>query len=126
MHVYRATGFNSHYQYFNYATKTLPNGLGVGGQLEHFGLWIDSAFTCGHSSSTATFDSEQLSHGREFSIEAVEAWLVRPSVRDDGDVGGPKMSALDTNPDAVAMLEMANKTMYSKMVREPQLDYDSD
>ena len=28
----------------NLKQKTMPNGLGMGGQLEYFGLWIDSEF----------------------------------------------------------------------------------
>ncbi|KAJ2556526.1 hypothetical protein EV175_001948 [Coemansia sp. RSA 1933] len=118
--VFRATGFNNHYQYFNYATKTLPNGIGVGGQMGHFGLWIDSSFTRGSSSTAATFESRQLSHSSEFDVDVVEAWLVRPAKRDDDGDSQPKASAVDANPEAVALLEMANRTMYSKMmVREP-------
>jgi hypothetical protein len=33
-------------------------------------------------------------------------------------------SILDKNPDAVALLEMAGRTMYSKQVRDPDLDLD--
>ncbi|KAJ1941009.1 hypothetical protein FBU59_003631, partial [Linderina macrospora] len=117
--VFRTTGFNDHYQYFNYGTKTLPNGLGTGGQMEHFALWIGKDFVTGHSNTSATYDSPQLSVKQEFEIEHVEAWIVRRSEREDVH-GGPKRSALDTNPDAVALLEMANRTMYSKMVREPE------
>ena len=42
--VFDSTPFNSNYQYFNLKQKTMPNGLGMGGQLEYFGLWIDSEF----------------------------------------------------------------------------------
>ena len=44
MGVFDSTPFNSNYQYFNLKQKTMPNGLGMGGQLEYFGLWIDSEF----------------------------------------------------------------------------------
>jgi hypothetical protein len=33
---------------------------------------------------------------------------------------------MDTHPDAVALLEMANRKMYSKDVRSPENIYDSD
>ncbi|KAJ1897246.1 hypothetical protein LPJ66_003484 [Kickxella alabastrina] len=121
--IFRATGFNNHYQYFNYATKTLPNGLGAGGQLGHFGLWIDSGFTRGCSNSAATFGSRQLSTETEFAVDVVEAWLVRPSERLD-EVGGGKGSVLDTNPEAMAFLELANRPMYSKMLPDPVNDSD--
>ncbi|KAJ2381930.1 hypothetical protein GGI23_007474, partial [Coemansia sp. RSA 2559] len=117
--VFHATGFNDHFQYFNYATKTLPNGIGVGGQMGHFGLWIDSNFACGSSNTAATYESRQLSCSSEFDVDVVEAWLVRPAKRDDddddGDTSQPKKSAMDANPEAVAMLEMAGRTMHSKM-----------
>ncbi|KAJ1841745.1 hypothetical protein LPJ73_006015, partial [Coemansia sp. RSA 2703] len=124
--VFRTTGFNNNYQYFNYATKTLPNGLGAGGQLEHFGLWIDSNFTCGSSNSAATFGSEQLSSQREFVIDVIEAWLVRPTDKldDDGPGGAKKQSVLDANPEAAALLELANRKMYSKTLPDPTLDRD--
>ncbi|KAI7820752.1 TLD-domain-containing protein [Kickxella alabastrina] len=118
LNIFRTTGFNNHYQYFNYATKTLPNGLGAGGQLGHFGLWIDSSFTRGCSNPAATFGSQQLSTETEFAVDVVEAWLVRPSERLD-EVGGRKGSVLDTNPEAAAFLELANRPMYSKMLPDP-------
>ncbi|ORX65807.1 TLD-domain-containing protein, partial [Linderina pennispora] len=114
--VFRATGFNDHYQYFNYGTKTLPNGLGVGGQMGNFGLWVDVDFMSGQSCTSATYAAPQLAERSEFEIEHVEAWVVRRSKREDK---GRQRSAMDANPDAVAILEMANRTMYSKMVREP-------
>ncbi|KAI9504327.1 hypothetical protein GGI25_004376 [Coemansia spiralis] len=122
--IFRTTGFNDHYQYFNYATKTLPNGLGVGGQMGHFGLWIDSDFMHGCSNTAATFESKQLSTRAEFDIDTIEVWLVKPSKHLDEIDGSDKTkkSAMDANPDAVALLEMANRTMYSKMVREPEKD----
>ncbi|KAJ1841741.1 hypothetical protein LPJ73_006017, partial [Coemansia sp. RSA 2703] len=125
--VFRTTGFNNNYQYFNYATKTLPNGLGAGGQLKHFGLWIDSNFTCGSSNSAATFGSEQLSSQRDFVIDVIEAWLVRPTDRldDDGPGGAKKQSVLDANPEAAALLELANRKMYSKTLPDPTFDCDN-
>ncbi|KAJ2892410.1 hypothetical protein IWW38_003234 [Coemansia aciculifera] len=110
--VYRTTGYNDHYQYLNYARETLPNGLGVGGQMEHFGLWIDCGFVNGSSSSTATYDSPQLSVHRDFAIGSIEAWVVCASTN-AGSSGEKTKAAVVANPDAVALLEMANRPMYS-------------
>ncbi|KAJ2603869.1 hypothetical protein H4R99_002166 [Coemansia sp. RSA 1722] len=120
LEVYRSSGFNDHYQYFNYGTKTLPNGLGAGGQMGHFGLWIESAFVSGSSDSAATFESGQLSSSRDFGIDCIEAWLVRPTERLDEDVGAQK-SVLETNAEAAALLELANKKFYSKTVPPDQV-----
>ncbi|KAJ2850918.1 hypothetical protein IWW36_001544 [Coemansia brasiliensis] len=123
--IYKTTGFNDHYQYFNYSTKTLPNGLGIGGQMGHFGLWIDCNFTSGHSNSAATFGSQPLSTLTEFTIDAVEVWLVRPTQRLDADDElGMQKSVVESNPEAAAMLEMANRTMYSKDLPSSRSDMD--
>ncbi|KAJ2882831.1 hypothetical protein H4R27_003171 [Coemansia aciculifera] len=119
--VYRATGFNDNYQYLNYAMQTLPNGLGIGGQLEHFGLWIDSGFANGSSNPTATYDSPQLSTQYDFTIGSIEAWLVRASsTASDSSSGQAKVSAVVANPEAVALLEMANRPMYSAPIHRSE------
>ncbi|KAJ1643003.1 hypothetical protein J3B02_002243 [Coemansia erecta] len=123
LEIFRSSGFNDHFQYFNYGTKTLPNGLGAGGQLGHFGLWIDSGFVTGSSDAAATFESRQLSSLRDFEIDAIEAWLVRPTERlDEDDTAGAQKSAMETNPEAAALLELANRKMYSKTVPDQDVD----
>ncbi|KAJ1678280.1 hypothetical protein EV182_004390 [Spiromyces aspiralis] len=124
MDVFRSSGINQHYQYFNYGTRTLPNGLGVGGQMEYFGLWIDTNFHTGHSYPGATFASKQLSSSREFEIDVLEAWLVRSTDKEYDE--GPARSILDTNPEAMAFLEMANRQIYSNLVRDPAGDSHND
>jgi hypothetical protein len=48
-------------QYFNIKQKTMPNGLGMGGQLEYFGFWIDSEFGLVRTApSCTTFYSPQV------------------------------------------------------------------
>ncbi|KAJ2033611.1 hypothetical protein GGI01_002204 [Coemansia sp. RSA 376] len=119
--VYRATGFNDNYQYLNYAMQTLPNGLGIGGQLEHFGLWIDSGFVNGSSNPTATYDSPQLSTQYDFAIGSIEAWVVRASsTASDSSSGQTKVSAVVANPEAAALLEMANRPMYSAPIHRSE------
>ena len=51
-------------------------------------------------------------------------WQVHPSMIEREDT--PKHSAMDTHSDAVALLEMANRKMYSKDVRAPENVYDSE
>ncbi|RKO82995.1 TLDc domain-containing protein, partial [Blyttiomyces helicus] len=70
--LYRPTSYNTNYQYFNYAMATLPNGLGFGGQMEYFGLWIDASFESGHSKAhprSSTYGNLRLSGREEFSID---------------------------------------------------------
>ena len=54
-------GYKYPLQYFNLKQKTMPNGLGQGGQLEYFGYWLDSQFGVVRTSpSCSTFHSPQL------------------------------------------------------------------
>ncbi|ORY02243.1 TLD-domain-containing protein [Basidiobolus meristosporus CBS 931.73] len=128
LRVYSTSRYNENFQYFNVGTKTLPNGFGMGGQYEYFGLWINSDFETGHSRAgpfCSTYNSPQLSHSEYFDIDEVEVFCVREIERDP-NLLPPKRSAMDTNADAVAILEMANRKMYSKDLREPDLGLDSD
>ncbi|KAJ3036007.1 hypothetical protein HDV00_003142 [Rhizophlyctis rosea] len=126
MRIYRPTGINQNYQYFNHGMHTLPNGIGFGGQLNYFGLWIDSSFERGHSRGnprSTTYDNPQLSGTEEFEIDFVEAWLIKPKEVDDRLVDTKnKGSILSSNPEAEAILEMSGRTMHSKAYREPVRD----
>ncbi|KAG0293279.1 hypothetical protein BGZ96_003045 [Linnemannia gamsii] len=126
--IYRPNeGINSNFQYLDSGTKTLPNGIGFGGQLRYFGLWLASDFHTGHSAAEplcSTFQSPRLSKQQNFKLEEMEVWQVHPSTIERDDL--PKHSAMDTHPDAVALLEMANRKMYSKDVRAPENIYDDD
>ncbi|KAF9149159.1 hypothetical protein BG015_009061 [Linnemannia schmuckeri] len=126
--IYRPSqGINSNFQYLDSGTKTLPNGIGFGGQLRYFGLWLASDFQTGQSAAEplcSTFQSPRLSKQQNFKLDEMEVWQVHPSTIDRDDL--PKHSAMDTHPDAVALLEMANRKMYSKDVRAPENIYDDD
>ncbi|RIA78814.1 TLD-domain-containing protein [Glomus cerebriforme] len=131
LRVFPSTGYNDHYQYLNYGTKTLPNGLGIGGQFDFCGLWINSDIINGHSMATplsSTYSSPQLSKKQEFKVDEIEVWLVKPTEKEPDEIPkGPKGSALDRNPAELELLEMAtSKKMYSKDVREPNLLIDDE
>ncbi|CAG8502229.1 4765_t:CDS:2 [Ambispora leptoticha] len=126
-----ASGTNENWQYLNFGTQTLPNGLGMGGQLDYFGFWIDSNFVTGHSKAaplSSTYSSPRLSKQEEFKIDQVEVWLVKPTERDPDTIPSQsKHSVMDRNPGEMALLEMAGndgavrKIGYSKFVREPDV-----
>ncbi|KAJ3237758.1 hypothetical protein HDU81_008997 [Chytriomyces hyalinus] len=124
LRIFRDVGVNSNYMYFNYGTATLPNGIGFGGQMSYFGLWIDSSFsfgTCSASPTSSTFESPQLcapGYGDgKFEIDVMQVVLVHPKEVDDRLVpervkkGGA--SILTSNPMESALLEMAGKERYS-------------
>ncbi|KAK2709640.1 MTOR-associated protein MEAK7-like [Artemia franciscana] len=116
MATFGCTGYNEHYQYFNIKCHTFPNGLGFGGQLEYFCLWIDSDFGKGYCSpSSSTYGNPQLSHEKEFKIQHLEIWGV--GVEPKKEVT-EKVSILDVDMEAAAMLKVTGKTPVSEGLRD--------
>ena len=90
LNIYHSTPFNTNYQYFNLKQKTLPNGLGMGGQLEYFGFWVDSEFgVLNTSPSCSTFHSPQLGD-LQGKIDKIEVFGVGELKVDDDEGGGQR------------------------------------
>ncbi|CAG9792910.1 unnamed protein product [Diatraea saccharalis] len=122
MRAYPSTGYNNHYQYINHHTKTLPNGLIMGGQFEFGGIWVNAdPFGEGSSAeSCSTYRGyKRLSKEPTFHIRSLEVWGVgdKPELIKDEDERD--VSVLDTNPEAKAILELAGRTRHSEGIREP-------
>jgi len=116
-YVYEASSFNENYQYMNVKAKTMPNGIGMGGQLEYFGLWIDAEYGKARCApSCSSYQSPQLSEKEYFHYDHLEVWAVgeEPETEDED---GVRKSALDLDPEAQAVMEMMGKTFVSKDVR---------
>ncbi|KAH8412844.1 hypothetical protein KR009_006226 [Drosophila setifemur] len=128
MRCFSATGYNDHYQYLNLNQQTMPNGLGMGGQFEFWGLFIDCMFGDGQSveSCTTYRDYVQLSKRKQFKIRNMEVWAVGDlPVKDEDEEGagdGQKRSVLDSNLEDRAILEISGKQMHSDGLREPGMD----
>lgn len=125
MVVYTATGYNTNYMYLQQTAQTMPNGLGMGGQLEYCGLWLSGEFDRGHSRGRpqcTTYGSPSLSSSEEFTVDAVEAWHVGPPPSPDDQEGVSQKSILDKDKVAGHLLEMAGKTRHSEGLREPPED----
>uniref|UniRef100_A0A6I8P0R2 MTOR-associated protein MEAK7 n=1 Tax=Ornithorhynchus anatinus TaxID=9258 RepID=A0A6I8P0R2_ORNAN len=123
--VYPCTGYNEHFMYLNHGQQTMPNGLGMGGQHDYFGLWIDSDFGKGHSRAKprcTTYNSPQLSANENFKIDALEVWAVGDLP--ESEVNKGKKSILDADPEAQALLEMTGKSRQSEGLREVAEDDD--
>ncbi|KAJ6624117.1 MTOR-associated protein MEAK7, partial [Pseudolycoriella hygida] len=78
MRCFQSTGYNDHYQYLNLHQQTMPNGLGMGGQFNYWGLWLDSEYGKGEcSESCTTFRNYvQLGVNKNFTIRNIEVWAV--------------------------------------------------
>ncbi|KAM7350918.1 MTOR-associated protein MEAK7 isoform 1-T2 [Cochliomyia hominivorax] len=128
MRCFNTTGYNNHYQYLNLNQQTMPNGLGMGGQYNYWGLWIDCEYGLGHSSESCTTfkDYVQLSKRKDFRIRNLEVWGVgdepKPDESDEEGDGSHKHSILDKNLEDRVMLELSGRKMHSDGIREPELD----
>ncbi|XP_017465563.1 PREDICTED: TLD domain-containing protein 1 [Rhagoletis zephyria] len=128
MRCFNSTGYNDHYQYLNLNQQTMPNGLGMGGQLYYWGLWIDSDYGLGQSSESCTSfrDYVQLSKKQNFRIRNMEVWGIGEEPKDEDyeyGEGDGKNSILDTNLEDKVMLQLAGKEIYSEGLREPDMDF---
>jgi len=113
--VYKASGYNDHFMYLNLGMEMLPNGVGMGGQHEFFGLWIPKDFESGSTNGTcSTFACPPLVPEKEFKIDIMEVWGVRlPPVEEDENK--PKKKSVlhsENNPDK-AILTMLDRVGYS-------------
>ena len=89
--VYRATGHNQNFVWCGagFTSERFPNGIGFGGQVGHFSVFLDGDFEGGHSrDGAATYGSPNLSgQTTNFNVDAVEAWGVGPTPDEDDDEG---------------------------------------
>lgn len=119
MAVYTPTGYNDHYMYLNHGQQTIPNGLGMGGQHNYFGLWVDANFGNGHSKAKptcTTYNSPQLSAEEHFWFEKLEVWAVGDPP--EPELAKSKKSVLDVDPGAQILLEATGWTRQSAGFRE--------
>ncbi|CAG2218258.1 unnamed protein product [Mytilus edulis] len=128
--VYTATGYNDNFMYLNQGQETLPNGLGMGGQFNYFGFWIDHSFNHGHSKAgprCTTYGSPQLSKSADFTVEMVEVWAVGPEPKsedsDDEDKEKKQKSVLQ-DTESKAMLEILGKHQHSEGYKEREEEED--
>eukprot|EP00039_Didymoeca_costata_P015800 m.273679 g.273679 ORF g.273679 m.273679 type:complete len:450 (-) comp16282_c7_seq1:145-1494(-) len=127
MEVYRPSGLNENFLYFNFGMETLPNGLGMGGQLEYFGFFISSNLEsagihlegiCRADPLSTTYNSPVLSTETSFQVEEMEVWRIGP-VPELGIKNKPKaMSILNERKEDQVILELAGKKMHAKDLPE--------
>jgi len=121
LQVFHPRGQNQNFQYFNYGMEQLPNGLGMGGQMDYFGLFISDKYDSGHCKGhprSSTFHNLVLSKQQDFRVDEMEVWRIGPLPESDEDEGG-KGSILDGRKEDKALLEMAGIKMKSEGLREP-------
>ena len=77
-HCYAPSGNNTNFAWFAEGFESVPNGLGFGGQVGHYAIFLDAGMESGHSRFSATYANPALlgegdGAGR-FQLDVVEAW----------------------------------------------------
>ncbi|XP_050427786.1 MTOR-associated protein MEAK7-like [Adelges cooleyi] len=116
-----ASGHNDHFMYMNNGQYTLPNGIGMGGQMNYWGLWLDSEYgkgQCNVSCSTFT-DYSMPTREKDFRIASLEVWCVKEKINDESDEEERKVP---TNTDKwdMKLLEMAGRPKYTDNLKDDE------
>lgn len=114
-----ASGHNDHFMYMNSGQYTLPNGIGMGGQMDYWGVWMDAEYGLGQSNvSCSTFnDYVMLSGVKDFKIDSLEVWCVKEKPKPEDEEEERKVPSGRDDWD-VKLLEMAGRTKYADGLRE--------
>ncbi|KAF9591436.1 hypothetical protein IFM89_004134 [Coptis chinensis] len=106
--IFRPTGANSNLQWcaVNFTSGSIPNGLGFGGQVNHFGLFLSASFDQGHTFTSSTFGNPCLSKATQINPEVIECWGVVSKVHQQEKSDTIKGSVLDRFKEDRHMLNM--------------------
>ncbi|KAF3441600.1 hypothetical protein FNV43_RR15515 [Rhamnella rubrinervis] len=107
--LFRPTGANSNLQWcaVNFSSESIPNGIGFGGRVNHFGLFLPASFDQGQTFSCTTFGSPCLSKTNRISPEVIECWgVVTRGVAEQDKHDAPKGTVLERFKEDRNMLKM--------------------
>lgn len=60
----------------NFSSESIPNGIGFGGRVNHFGLFLSAGFDKGHTFTNTTFGNPCLSKTSQIYPDVIECWGV--------------------------------------------------
>ncbi|KAM1079116.1 hypothetical protein ACFX2B_013717 [Malus domestica] len=106
--IFRPTGANTNIQWcaVNFSSESIPNGIGFGGKVNHFGLFLSASFDQGHTFSCTTFGSPCLSKTNRIHPEVIECWGVVTKLAEQEKHAGGKGNVLERFKEDRHMLNM--------------------
>ncbi|KAK3016639.1 hypothetical protein RJ639_005962 [Escallonia herrerae] len=106
--IFRPTGANSNLQWcaVNFSSESIPNGIGFGGRINHFGMFLSANFDQGHTFSCTTFGSPCMSKANQIYPEVIECWGVVPKGPQQERQNGVKGTVLERFKEDRNMLNM--------------------
>ncbi|KAE8098615.1 hypothetical protein FH972_016661 [Carpinus fangiana] len=112
--IFRPSGANSNIQWcaVNFSSEDIPNGIGLGGQANHFGLFLSASFDQGHTFNCTTFGSPCLSKTSQICPEVIECWRVVPkgAQRRHAAVEGTVLERFKEDRHMLNMVGLANSS----------------
>lgn len=106
--IFRATGANNNIQWcgVNFNSESIPNGVGFGGRVGHFGLFVSDSFDQGHTFTCTTFGSPCLSKVSQIYPEVIECWGIVASGKQQERVDALRGTVLERFKEDRHMLNM--------------------
>ncbi|KAK7284813.1 hypothetical protein RJT34_19566 [Clitoria ternatea] len=112
--IFRPTGANSNLQWcaINFSSEDIPNGIGFGGRVNHFGLFLSANFDQGHTFTCSTFGSPCLSNTNRILPEVIECWGVTQGALQDknGALKGTVLERFKEDRHMLNMVGLANSS----------------
>ncbi|XP_052729692.1 uncharacterized protein LOC108326979 isoform X2 [Vigna angularis] len=112
--IFRPTGANNNLQWcaINFTSEDIPNGIGFGGRVNHFGLFVSANFDQGHTFSCTTFGSPCLSKTNRILPEVIECWgVTQVATQDKHDaVKGTVLERFKEDRNMLKMVGLANSS----------------
>ncbi|PKI47025.1 hypothetical protein CRG98_032564 [Punica granatum] len=112
--IYRPTGANRNLQWcaVNFSSEDIPNGIGYGGRVNHFGLFISASFDQGQTFECTTFGSPCLSTTNRISPQVIECWEVVQSTKQEkrDGVRGTVLERFKEDRHMLNMVGLANSS----------------
>ncbi|KAK1263418.1 hypothetical protein QJS04_geneDACA008553 [Acorus gramineus] len=114
--IYKPSGANTNLQWcaVNFSSESIPNGIGFGGRINHFGLFLSASFDQGHTFSCTTFNSPCLSKTSRICPEVIECWgVVANGIHDeknDNVIKGTVLERFKEDRNMLNMVGIANSS----------------
>ncbi|KAL5739963.1 hypothetical protein ACOSQ2_029143 [Xanthoceras sorbifolium] len=123
--IFRPTGANNNIQWCaaNFSSESIPNGIGFGGRVNHFGLFLSANFDQGHTFTCTTFGSPCLSETNQIYPEVIECWGVIKGARQERQDAskGTVLERFKEDRHMLNMVGLANsKEIYNNRHLQPQ------
>ncbi|KAB5552960.1 hypothetical protein DKX38_010271 [Salix brachista] len=90
----------------NFSSESIPNGIGFGGRVNHFGLFLSASFDVGQTFTCTTFGSPCLSKTNRIFPEVIECWGIIQNVAQKEKLDAIKGTVLERFKEERHMLNM--------------------